>query len=1096
MNANAGIRDWLKTPAGRLVAVLCLLTGVLLGAHAWRTFVDPPPASYPVDFSGAHWIRPEGQGDTGYYRKKFYVQGRVKQAWIQVAGVDYFEFQVNGLPISFPGSSAIFRNVTGSMISAEVAVQLDLAPYLLDGENCITAYVRRRINAQGPDLLVKGMIQDGSGEHSLFSNATWKASTSPPPLRGETKWTQPYLDDSCWPLAVESGRPVPGSSLQPVAVPPAVFQQIPQGSWIGPEGLSSRTSYFRREFRVPWGAGETWLQVGATGRLSVYLNGRRISTDQWAYNDKTAGELRNMMLVPLHPQLKWGQNRLEIVAENALGENLIVGDILFVSGGRVAGVVPTDASWKAHGPSRAGGGVWGPARAYASYGDPPWGRLQKLSYLEPESEAVGFARMWKGFLLLSVTAAAWIGGCWWFGNSLARRFGLSCGEALLADALAQMVTAFAVILLFLASMDVRVPPDLFCRPAWFWMLLGFSCLLRVALWRRPPASPRRRPERYPELRRFVSDYGFGIALAAVVLLAFGIRAAGLMNFPLDHDEIFMRQCAWGILERGFPSIVIPGLFYRLTTYELLPWPQAFCATLTGWQDWSLRVPSLLFGTATCGLLGVMGSRLFNRRTGLLAALVYACLSWNVHWARHSFHLQQTQFFALACFYVFYLAIRNGNGMDRRYFAAACVLFCATYLSWEGSGFILPAFALTLVAMHPTDWRWLRQFHFWTGLVFVAAVVLVQLSSRAVTLPPYLGLGSGLSDISTPTLYFLDPNYQGSFYVDRLLRSESHFLLSCLVLLGLFLEWKHRPTRYVLVLFLALLVCYSNLLAVYSIRYSYYYQTLLVLGGCAVAVRFYDRISEACRGVSWAWVERWPQRCMAGLILLVFLAASETGLRLFRLTYVAQNPEYFFRYDDIYVDYESPSQWVARQLRPGDRVISVSPHAFHHFSGVQSYGFNPLLLKRMYYDFTQDPPAFIDRYSGTVAMRNMLELRDFYNRSGRIWMMATPFMAFEMGADRDSMSFIKGISSLVYENASGRVYLWDGGNPADVAESTPAVVPGPNGAFIPPSAGQQEASKPEAVPGTGTTPAGQRQPPWMRIPAPASTTTQLPPGGGL
>ena len=57
MNSYAGLKDWLKTPAGVACAAICLICGTLLGLHAWWTFAQPVPPTYHADFTGASWIR-------------------------------------------------------------------------------------------------------------------------------------------------------------------------------------------------------------------------------------------------------------------------------------------------------------------------------------------------------------------------------------------------------------------------------------------------------------------------------------------------------------------------------------------------------------------------------------------------------------------------------------------------------------------------------------------------------------------------------------------------------------------------------------------------------------------------------------------------------------------------------------------------------------------------------------------------------------------------------------------------------------------------------------------------------------------------------
>ncbi len=1058
---------WLKTANGLTAASITALCGILVGIHTGFTLGKSLPQSYRLDFSGAHWIHTAEKSDTGYFRKKFYITSTVRQAWIQVAATDAYDAYVNGVPLRFPaqpGTTSIPG--TAMFVSAEPAKQFDITPYLTRGENSITINVDRRIKTRPPELLVKGYVRGASESQWIYSDATWKAKAQTDDLVGSLTWVLPHLDDSTWPDALVSDRTVPDPSILPVGVSPAVLQHPVEGCWISSQVIGAAQTCFKREFTVPWGTDSTWLEISATGDYRIYLNGTQITrSDTVLYGQSPLA----MGSIDLRRWLSWGTNRLEIQVENAAAENALLANLCFVRGNEVTNIIASNSSWQVQSiPQVRNNIAWSPSRELADYGDVPFGNRMKLGYQPLLSTSEVSRRNSMAFVIGALATAAWCALWVWFSDRLARRRGVSLEQSLTVDALAQIPVGLAAGVLILAAFDVRIRPE---APLQFYVWVGlilFSILLRLKLWRSQPSTlSKSKADRLPVTREFIRNYGFGIALAAIVILAFAVRVSGLMTFPLDHDEVFMRNVTHGIVERGYPSLAYKGVFFRLSTYELVPWPEAFCGILTGWPDWSLRVPSLLFGTAVCGLLGVIGARMFNRRTGLLAALIYACLAFNILWARHCFHLQQTQFFALLCFYVFYESIRRGNGVDRRYFPAACILFCLTYFSWEGSGFILPVFAVMLVAMNPNDWRWLRQFHFWVGLFFVGAVVLIQLSGRAVLLPAYLAMGQGLADISGPKLNFLDQRNNDFFYFDRLMMMNSHVMLSILAMVGLLLLWRHKPTRYVLLVFFLLLLCYSNLLPIFSIRYCYYYQTLLVLGGCAVIIQFYDHVTRLLGTVSqmdWTWVGRWAQKGLIAVMAVMFLAASEIGVRIYRVEQPQGLPPFFTRYNDSYYDYQAPSVYVSRRLQPGDAVVALMPDTFAHFTGKSAVECDTTLTKRVVFEREYDTPVFIDGHSGSVAIRNGSQLRDLYSRHNRVWFIAVSRALFN-DQDRDTVSFVQNISRVVYENASGTVYLWDGGgDPAAVTTVAPPVLPGPYGGIVKPdvSSAQDASNIPDAI----------------------------------
>ena len=95
------------------------------------------------------------------------------------------------------------------------------------------------------------------------------------------------------------------------------------------------------------------------------------------------------------------------------------------------------------------------------------------------------------------------------------------------------------------------------------------------------------------------------------------------------------------------------------------------------------------GTLCIGVIGLMGRRLFDWRIGLFAAFVYACLPLNIRWAQNAFYLTQCQLMAMLTYWFFYEAIQT-RPFRQKFLTAAAVTFCLSYLSWEGTGFLLPA----------------------------------------------------------------------------------------------------------------------------------------------------------------------------------------------------------------------------------------------------------------------------------------------------------------------------------------------------------------------------------------------------------------------
>src|SRR5437867_13348795 len=146
------------------------------------------------------------------------------------------------------------------------------------------------------------------------------------------------------------------------------------------------------------------------------------------------------------------------------------------------------------------------------------------------------------------------------------------------------------------------------------------------------------------------------------------------------------------------------------------------------------------------------------------------------------------------------------------------------------------------------------------------------------------LGSGLSNLAGPSLFFLTPAYQPLYYIDNLWLAENHVFFTVMVLIGILFCWGNRGFRYVVAVLGTLTICHTNFLAALSPRYCYYFQPLLVLAGIAAAVLLYDRLSSLAR-LEGNSVIAWSFAHGTGLavIALLFLQSNEWLMKEYSLS---------------------------------------------------------------------------------------------------------------------------------------------------------------------------------------------------------------------
>jgi len=181
-----------------------------------------------------------------------------------------------------------------------------------------------------------------------------------------------------------------------------------------------------------------------------------------------------------------------------------------------------------------------------------------------------------------------------------------------------------------------------------------------------------------------------------------------------------------------------------------------------------------------------------------------------------------------------------------------------------------------MVVRPGEWWWLKEFHLYRCLFFMAAVVIAQYCSRTIAGDPYLMVGSGLSNVAGPSLFFLTPAYTPEFYIDKLWLSENHVFFTIMIFLGLPFCWAQRGFRYVFTVLVMLWFLHTNFLAALSPRYCYYYQPLVILAGSAAAITLYDRLVSLAHRAGDATVARVAAHA-TGLAVLTLLGKDRSKL---------------------------------------------------------------------------------------------------------------------------------------------------------------------------------------------------------------------------
>lgn len=1052
------IRRYIRLRARYWSIALVLTCGLTLGYFVFRTYIDPLPRQYQLDFGEAQWIEPAEFSPIGYFRKSIFLSVAPEQAWIQVAATDGYQLIVNGHRLGNERS-----------LKARVAGIYDVKAAMTSGTNVIAVEINRDSYPGSAQLLLRGLVkQAGLEAVPILSDRQWRVTARTGIVAGSEVWNSPLVQDETWPnakLATILEDPV---HIEWVPTNPLLLQLPPAGKWLLAQDAPPE-AIFLASLNAKSSHQETWIQVAASGDLDLLINGQLVTTvptaplkeknlptlpratllppksseqppsSELSTASAASSETLSMQAYDISHWIKSGSNSvIAAVRSDYHPATFLAQGFTVRKNGTIEPFQTTSSQWQTLRLASAREAVKPrPAIEFGSNGSAPWGYLRQGQVKDPR--LADFNTVAKACATLLACAIATL-AVWLFTSVLVAHWrGEPIEAAMSRDGLFHAPFTLILFFLIFLSYDWRFSA---AWPFQSGILVAIIVALGAVRLLHQFGGPR---ENQSWMRRmaFVKKLHWAEALPYLILamivglgLALRYHKLGFMSF--DHDEMGLVQKSKGVLKYGYPcNEYTTGVVRAATTYELVPYCLALSGWLFGYSEWSMRLPSCVWGALTIAVLGLMGRRLFNWRTGLLTAFIYACLTLDIRWAQNAFYLQQCQFMAMLTFWFFYEAFRTRQ-LQRRYLTAASVAFCLTFLSWEGSGFVLPAFLLVLLVMHPGKWWWLKEWHLYRCLFCIAALVIAQFCWRTLAGSPYLMIGSGLTNVSGPSLFFQTFGYQGTYYLEKLFLAENHLPFTVMLVVGIPFCWRQRGFRYVVTLLLSLAFLYTNFLAALSPRYCYFYQPLLILGAVAAAVAVRDQLVALARRAGNSTVaQTFAHAGALGLFFLLFAQSNEWLLQDYHLSGEGDSPGLMTRMNTYRYDYRGAAHYVKSHFQRGDVIIPVVPHVFENYTGMQGNFFlDTLLGKKISYTALLAEPVFTDKFRGYPAIRSLTELLEATHRGRRTWIVFVPYGSLEKLSSPEVLEYLDKSAKIVFESYHAKVFLIEGANhPGTVAQSS-------------------------------------------------------------
>ncbi|MCO5193359.1 MAG: glycosyltransferase family 39 protein [Anaerolineae bacterium] len=229
-----------------------------------------------------------------------------------------------------------------------------------------------------------------------------------------------------------------------------------------------------------------------------------------------------------------------------------------------------------------------------------------------------------------------------------------------------------------------------------------------------------------------------IAVVLLTLLAFGLRVWQIDAVPPGgrDDELSNALAVAQKVRDGDWQFYYPDASGHEGLYH---WLQAGSMVLFGRTFTGVRSISVLLGTLTIPLTYAVGSVLFNRKTGLLAAAVLTVSFWSLMYSRTGIRHVSVLVFTLPAFYFFWRGISQPQTADGEHAPAFRLFFAAgafmgigfyTYFASRGVPLIIGAFCVYLLLVAPHLMR--RQWR---------SIVLMFLVAGALAIPLFITLNN-------------------------------------------------------------------------------------------------------------------------------------------------------------------------------------------------------------------------------------------------------------------------------------------------------------------------------------------------------------------
>ncbi len=518
-------------------------------------------------------------------------------------------------------------------------------------------------------------------------------------------------------------------------------------------------------------------------------------------------------------------------------------------------------------------------------------------------------------------------------------------------------------------------------------------------------------------------------ILALMALVLSLRFWHAPRFPYYEDEIITIKAAEGIVKHGIPLVYTDKLYNRSPLYHYL---LAIPLKIWGAGSRSSRSLSIVFSVLMLGLIYLMGRDLGDVYTGIVSALLLACLSYEIQYALSARFYMIFQFFYVLTVFLFYKGFIENNylsenpvapgfipgnsgegqapalriGSKTPYKIWAILSFLATIFTHQLSFELVPAIILFLIITQRE--RWLKDKYIITGCIVAGLAfyftIFYHPSNQWVcnsTDPLIAGNLLNAKDSGMNNIFC---------FTAQLNRIILHgFSLIILGILFLLRE-RNKLLFYYYVMFFVSLTVITLVSPDDSENYIFNIFPLYVLLVSYVAVRISKsgldwgkRIISETFGPNLSRSTEWGIYTIILLSAFLFLAGVFERKLGFSSSYPNLQPAHIF---------------IQEHFKPDDLIVSTNPLITDIYLRFPDYFLRQKLLPngdRGEFEFDKND-------MGIYMVDSVSDLQKLINNSkSSIWIMADK--KFNLYLGDDLISFVRRNFNLVYNNRKANVAIY-------------------------------------------------------------------------